>query len=126
MSINFSVGHIVRTFPSVSDGSFNVGQIIGFEDHRLVVIDYALKSVIGLDAPDMVWSRFKVEMYGMNGKNGFSHIGDKVTVYGYQGAWTVEKFGQNPRSTEGEWCACLVHEDGKRRLFWPAHQLMKV
>ena len=126
MSLNFTRGHIVRTFPALIDGSFNVGIVVDFENDKLVVVDYAVSTVTTDLLEEEVWSRFKVEMYMFHGKNGLYAINDAVSVYGYEGTFTVEKFGQNPRSTEGEWCAALVHEDGKRRLFTPAHQLMKV
>jgi len=124
MSINYSVGHVVRTFPDINDGSFFVYDVVAFDDEKLVVIDHALHT-LGYRSPDDIVSRFKVEMYAFRGKNGLYEIGDTVTVYGYEGKWKVEKFAQNPRSTETEWCAAVVHEDGKRRLFWPAHLLMR-
>jgi len=121
MSINFAIGHVVRTFP-VADGAFDVATVVGFQDEKLIV---HFDLINGKQFPDEIWSRFRVEMYAFMGKNGMYEIGDTVTVCGYEGTWTVEKFAQNPRSTETEWCAALLHESGNR-LLWPAHLLTRV
>ncbi|WP_407306538.1 hypothetical protein [Acinetobacter sp.] len=120
MSVNFSIGHIVRTYPTTDD-AFEAGEVVGFDGEKIVICEI----INGYRFPDQVISRFKVEMFSFMGKNGMYEIDDIVTVYGYEGTWKVEKFAQNPRSTESEWCAALLHENGLRRLFWPAHLLMK-
>jgi hypothetical protein len=121
VSINFAIGHVVRTFP-VSDGAFDVATVIGFDGERLLV---RFDLINGHQFPDEIWPRSDVEMFAFMGKNGMYELGDTVTVDGYEGKWIVEKFAQDPRSTETEWCAALLHKNGTR-LLWPAHLIMKV
>lgn len=61
-----------------------------------------------------------------HGTCGSYSVGDTVRAFGYEGTWTVLGFAGDYRSSsQGETGAVMIHNETKRRLFYPAHLVKK-
>lgn len=116
---SFNPGHVIRNYP-LKDGSFDTFEIR--EIHGDVLTVYNTREICEAET----WRLSEVELFSFTGNCGTYEIGDKVRAMGYEGTWTVEHFAQDYRSSsQGEWSVSLLHENGRTRLFYPAHYAKK-